>query len=331
MLNINHLAYFVKAVECGSISAAASELGVSPQAVSRALKDFEGYVGVPLLQRDGRRSVPTEFGAKLYSAADELSTYINDVEQVIASRKNGPSPFVEGCVTVAMPDFLLESGWFSRRSLIGGRQASGVALSYRVANNDNCMPLVADDYADIGIVLGDVPSSDCEKRWLLSVPIDPIASTNHPLASKKSIDWPDVCAYEIANPIDSPICTRIISLRLERRGFRTRFFTIGSWPGGNSAFLSERFGIILAPKSKALDEKIRDSKNLVSLGGKMATPMELPLYCVHKADKSEAVTYVLGGIADEAKAIRLALKQRASRHERCSMHKRDEHEPSIFC
>ena len=42
--------------------------------------------------------------------------------------------------------------------------------------------------------------------------------------------------------------------------------------------------------------------------------MELPLYCVHKADKSEAVTFVLGGIADEAKAIRLTLKQQASRH-----------------
>lgn len=314
MLNINHLAYFVKAVECGSISAAANELDISPQAVSRALKDFEGYVGEPLFRRDGRRSAPTEFGVKLYSAADELSTYINDVEQIIASRKNGPSTLVEGSVTIAMPDFLLESGWFSKQSLLGGRQAGGMRLLYRMANNDNCMPLVDYDYADIGIVLGDVLNSACEKDWLFSVPIEPIASINHPLASKKSIDWPDVCAYEIANPIDSPICTRIISLRLERRGLRTRFFTIGSWPGGKSAFLAERFGIILAPKSKALDEKIRDSKNLVSLGGKMVKPMELPLYCVHGADKSEAVTYVLGRIADEAKAIRLALKQQGSKH-----------------
>jgi DNA-binding transcriptional LysR family regulator len=68
---------FVAVVECGSLTAAARQLGRSLQAVSRSLQMLEQELGVELVARTTRRSRPTEAGRKFYQ---RLRTALADLD-----------------------------------------------------------------------------------------------------------------------------------------------------------------------------------------------------------------------------------------------------------
>jgi len=67
MLDVRRLAVLVAIVDCGSVTAAAAELGYSPSAVSQQLQRLERETGHPLVRRQPRGIVPTEAGALLAS------------------------------------------------------------------------------------------------------------------------------------------------------------------------------------------------------------------------------------------------------------------------
>lgn len=83
-LKLRDLHAFFTAVQRGSMSAAARQLGVSQPAVSEAIADLEQALGVRLLDRGSRGIEPTMYGAALLrrSAAvfDELKQCIRDIE-----------------------------------------------------------------------------------------------------------------------------------------------------------------------------------------------------------------------------------------------------------
>lgn len=64
-MKLEHLQYFVKVVQCGSISKAAAHLYISQPHLSRIIKDMEDAAGVMLLSRRSQGVVPTADG-KLY-------------------------------------------------------------------------------------------------------------------------------------------------------------------------------------------------------------------------------------------------------------------------
>lgn len=67
-MDIRHLRHFLTVVETGSFHAAAEQLSLTQQAVSRSIKALETELGVRLLERrarDRRKVGPTEFGKLL--------------------------------------------------------------------------------------------------------------------------------------------------------------------------------------------------------------------------------------------------------------------------
>ena len=60
---------FVRVVERGSMTAAASDLGVSQPAVSKLLSNLEAHTGARLIERNPRAMRPTAQGITLYEAA----------------------------------------------------------------------------------------------------------------------------------------------------------------------------------------------------------------------------------------------------------------------
>jgi DNA-binding transcriptional LysR family regulator len=72
-------------VKCGSLSAAARELRLSPGLVSRRLVQMEAAFGVRLLQRTTRRLIPTEAGAGLYERTETILAALKEAEDFVAS------------------------------------------------------------------------------------------------------------------------------------------------------------------------------------------------------------------------------------------------------
>jgi DNA-binding transcriptional LysR family regulator len=71
-LELRHLRYFTAIVDEGSIGKAAESLGLTQPALSRQMRDLEGVVGAPLIERVSRGVVPTMAGEALHKDARQI-------------------------------------------------------------------------------------------------------------------------------------------------------------------------------------------------------------------------------------------------------------------
>lgn len=93
-MNIKQVKYFVGAVDKGSLSAAAKDLYVTVQAISKAIANLETELGGDLLERGCRGVKPTEYGMAFYQRALDAITCFDELEvfsQTYRSREAGES------------------------------------------------------------------------------------------------------------------------------------------------------------------------------------------------------------------------------------------------
>ena len=90
---------FVRAVDGGSLSAAARDLGRSLASVSRAISELESRLDVRLLHRSTRRLVPTEAGLAYHDAARRILAEVEEAETGIGAQHRTP----RGLLTVTAP------------------------------------------------------------------------------------------------------------------------------------------------------------------------------------------------------------------------------------
>lgn len=83
ILNVKDMKSFLVVVDRKSISAAAEELFVSPQALSKTIKRMEKELGVELLQRSQHGVEPTVYGQMFYDRAEKLVAGYSDMTREI--------------------------------------------------------------------------------------------------------------------------------------------------------------------------------------------------------------------------------------------------------
>lgn len=98
--NYNHLLYFWTTVREGGIGRAASSLHITPQTISGQIKLLERELDGPLLQKQGRRVVPTELGQTVFEYADELFGLGQELVRVV----QGAAPRERRSVTIGVSD-----------------------------------------------------------------------------------------------------------------------------------------------------------------------------------------------------------------------------------
>src|SRR5881398_3822046 len=88
-MDTRQLAAFCEVVERESFSQAAARLGVTQPAVSQQVRALEKRVGTQLLDRSGRRVVPTEAGLRLYRGAQKLLALEEQLLEEVAGGEEG--------------------------------------------------------------------------------------------------------------------------------------------------------------------------------------------------------------------------------------------------
>ena len=130
---------FTAAIERGSFSAAARQLGLTPAAVSKQIAHLETRLGVRLFQRTTRQLSPTEEGRRLHALTLGPAQEIEDALQSVT----GKDAKVEGIVRVSLPLV------FTRFALLPYlpefmRQYPDVLLDLRFENRQ--VDLIAENY-----------------------------------------------------------------------------------------------------------------------------------------------------------------------------------------
>jgi len=88
-LNYHHLLYFWTVLKQGGVSAASAKLRLAQPTVSGQLRALEQSLGGKLLERKGRRLVPTELGALVFRYADEIFSIGSELEGALRGRPTG--------------------------------------------------------------------------------------------------------------------------------------------------------------------------------------------------------------------------------------------------
>lgn len=76
---LRKLSYLVETVRRGSYSAAASELFVTPQTISKSLSELETELGINLFERNGKWLVITDRARLLAEKAESVLAAVSDL------------------------------------------------------------------------------------------------------------------------------------------------------------------------------------------------------------------------------------------------------------
>lgn len=203
---------FCQTVRLGSVSRAADALFVSQPAITLQLQALERDLGVPLLERNGRRLSPTREGEVLYDMALPL------VEQL------------DG----------LEAGFRERvRGLEGGELRIAANSSTILYLLPKIVEAFRERHPDVRLVLDNVVTGegadllrddavDLVVGTLLDVPADLsyqaahrfeqrlIASPGHPLLEKPRLELQDLAAHPLILPPKRQVTWRLVDLVLQK-------------------------------------------------------------------------------------------------------------------
>lgn len=164
MLNrLEMLRIFCAAAEARNFKEAAQRLGVSPQAVTRAVQELEGHVGELLFHRNTRQSHITDFGEAL---AAQARAGIEGVDEIFRAGRAGKQQEVEGLVRITAPEAVGE--WYLVPFLAQlNRQHPGLRFDLRLSNQTTN---AIDEQIDIGIRIGFMRDSRYVARAVADVP-----------------------------------------------------------------------------------------------------------------------------------------------------------------
>jgi len=91
MDKLHAMTVFVRIVEAGSLTGAATRLGTSLASVVRSLAGLEGALGVRLLNRTTRRIALTDEGREYFERCRRLLAEIDEAEAVLSDRRATPA------------------------------------------------------------------------------------------------------------------------------------------------------------------------------------------------------------------------------------------------
>jgi DNA-binding transcriptional LysR family regulator len=158
--DLDDLSAFATVARLRSFTRAAAELGLSPSALSHAMRGLEGRLGVRLLARTTRSVAPTPAGQRLLGSLDPALVELEKGLAALADWRGAPSG------TVRLTTF-----GYAARTILAPRLPAFLLdhpdVSVEVIVEDRLIDLVAGGF-DAGIRLGETVERD-----MVAVPVGP--------------------------------------------------------------------------------------------------------------------------------------------------------------
>jgi len=144
-ITLRQIEVFTEVLKSGSTTQASQQLALSQSAVSAALADLEGQLGVQLFDRVGKRLVLNEHGRLLYPRAVGLLEQAADIEQLFREDNGAIRLYASSTIgNYLLPGMLA----------VWRRDYPQLPLELSVGNSQDVINAVADFRVDLGLIEG---------------------------------------------------------------------------------------------------------------------------------------------------------------------------------
>lgn len=157
-ITLRQLEVFAEVLKSGSTTQASQRLALSQSAVSAALTDLEGQLGVQLFDRVGKRLVVNEHGRLLYPRALAALEQASEIEQLFREANGAIRVFASSTIgNYILPEVIAHYR----------RDFPELPLELSVGNSQDVITAVADFRVDIGLIEGPCHAAEIiAEPWL---------------------------------------------------------------------------------------------------------------------------------------------------------------------
>jgi DNA-binding transcriptional LysR family regulator len=248
MIDVRRLAVLHELHRCGTVTAAAAALNLTPSAVSQQLAALARQVGVPLVESQGRRLQLTGAGMVLVEHAELVLCQLEKAETELRALKSGDTGVVTvGTFPTAINGLVIPA----MRALRAARPS--VRVQVRELRVDDAVGALMQGQLDILLWLAYPGSRPAEElgatsRPLLEDTLDVVLPADHPRAGAVAIPLTDLQDQPwVSGSLSSP-CRRIVDAACAAVGFTPR---VEHWSDDWSAvvgLVAAGAGVALVPR-----------------------------------------------------------------------------------
>jgi LysR family transcriptional regulator for metE and metH len=178
---LKQLRVLAAVVKTGSVTAAAQRLNVSPPAVTLQMQLLQDLAGLPLVERLGNSTTPTEAGAEILRAVEQIETLLADCGAALAAIAGTK----RGTVSVGV---ISTAKYFAPRALGAFLRAHpGVDLRLTIGNRAEMIEALNRHEIDIAVMGRPPDQLDVDVNVIGDHPHVIIAPPDHPLARANSV------------------------------------------------------------------------------------------------------------------------------------------------
>lgn len=178
---LRQLQIFASVARHLSFSRASEELRLTQPAVSMQVKQLEAIVGLPLLERSGRRVRLTEAGQQVLQCSSRVSLSLRDAEEALAALRG----LRGGRVGLAV---VSTAKYFAPKLVaLFSRAHPELEMKLAVHNRERVAELVAADEVDLALMGTAPPHLDALATPFARHPLVVIAQPDHPLAGSPRV------------------------------------------------------------------------------------------------------------------------------------------------
>ena len=183
MLDTARLQAFLSAAQSLSFSEAARQLNRTQPTISHHIKGLEQALGVELFDRSSPKLKLTEAGRLLLPWARKMVHESIEIQQMMASLDENVAGHIRIACSTTTGKYMLPL--FAARFRV---RHPNVQVSVLACTQENVIPRLLQQDADLGVVSFDACGGTCECQEFFTDHIVLIASKEHPWASGKRID-----------------------------------------------------------------------------------------------------------------------------------------------
>lgn len=189
-MTIRHFQIFTAVVDCKTMHRAAEALFLSQPGISQAIKELENYYQVTLFERYKKKLILTPEGERLLKHCRVLLGQYDAMNQEML--EVGRHPVLRIGATVSVGEELLV-GIISDFE----KQYPHIRVEVTVNNTEYIEECILRGKLDLGIIEGQVVSSDVKLLPFCSDCMQVVAAPDNPLAGKKEIDPQELASYDV--------------------------------------------------------------------------------------------------------------------------------------